>query len=109
MNLDQQLADHLGASSGSADMFLINGVAYQLANLGLLPRYTELIRMFEESPVPSITAWYRLYDSGHRVPDWEDYFPEIRESLRITDMEVRVFEGLYKRYISPDFFQTLQR
>lgn len=107
MNLDQQLADHLGASSGSADMFLINGVAYQLSNLGLLPRYTEITRMFEEAPVPAITAWHRLYDSGHRVDDWEDYYPEIQDILRISEMEVKVFNILYNRYIKPDFFQTL--
>ena len=63
--------------------------------------------MFEEAPVLAITAWHRLYDSGHRVDDWEDYYPEIQDILRISEMEVKVFNILYNRYIKPDFFQTL--
>lgn len=108
MNLDQQLADHMESSSGSADMFLINGVAYQLGNLGMLPRYTNIVKMFEEAPVPAITAWHRLFDNGHRVEEWDDYLPEIQESLQVSEIEAKVFGMLYRKFLRPDFFQTIK-
>lgn len=107
MNTDQLIVESLKTQSGQEDMFFIAGIAYQLSNLGMIPQYQHTTKLFESGEMPAITAWHRLYDSGHRVNEWEDYFPEITDAFNINPMQIKIMEAMYKRYIKPDFFQTL--